>query len=76
MARTEAEGMVHEIARFPQAAVHADRRNVYETYGLTVREALKREWSNGLEAHHKEGADGAARLASGMSRHGDFAKIA
>ena len=75
-ARTAAEAMAHEIARFPQAAVQADRRNVYETYGLTVREALKREWANGLEAHHKEGADGAERFASGMGRHGDFAKIA
>jgi len=75
-ARAAAEAMAHEIARFPQAAVRADRRNVYETHGLTVREALKREWANGLDAHHKEGAAGAARFAAGKGRHGDFAGIA
>ncbi len=75
-ARATAEAMAHEIARFPQAAVRADRRNVYETYGLTVREALKREWANGLDAHHKEGAAGAARFSAGKGRHGDFAEIA
>ncbi|GJD49997.1 putative enoyl-CoA hydratase echA8 [Methylobacterium crusticola] len=75
-ARTAAEAMAQEIARFPQAAVRADRANVHETYGLTVREALKREWANGLDAHHKEGAEGAARFASGKGRHGDFANIA
>jgi enoyl-CoA hydratase len=74
-ARAAAEAMAHEIARFPQAAVVADRRNVYETYGLTVREALKREWANGLDAHHKEGAAGAARFAAGKGRSGDFRDI-
>jgi enoyl-CoA hydratase len=75
-ARAVAESLAHEIARFPQAAVRADRANVYETYGLSVRDALKREWAHGLEAHHKEGADGAARFSAGKGRHGDFADIA
>jgi len=48
--------MAHNIARFPQAAVRADRRSVLETYGLPVHEALRREWSNGVEAHYEEGA--------------------
>jgi enoyl-CoA hydratase len=74
-ARAAAEAMAHEIARFPQAAVRADRANVHETYGLQMRQALKREWANGLEAHHKEGADGAARFASGKGRHGNFSDI-
>jgi enoyl-CoA hydratase len=53
----------------------ADRRNVHDTYGLPVREALRREWSNGLDAHRKEGAAGVARFATGKGRHGDFADI-
>jgi enoyl-CoA hydratase len=65
----------HEIARFPQAAVRADRANVHETYGLPVREAVKREWANGLDAHRKKGAEGAARFAAGKGLHGDFADI-
>src|SRR5256712_518180 len=64
-----------EIARFPQAAVRADRRSVVETYGLPVRDALRQEWTNGVEAIFKEGASGAARFAGGKGRHGDFAKI-
>ncbi len=74
-ARAAAEALAHEIARFPQAAVRADRKTVYETYGMSVRDGLRREWANGLEAHHKEGAAGAARFSAGLGRHGDFAKI-
>src|SRR5262247_1772040 len=47
-ARVEAEKIAHEIARFPQGAVRCDRRSAYETHGLSVREALGREWSNGV----------------------------
>jgi enoyl-CoA hydratase len=74
-ARDAAEAMARNIARFPQAAVRADRRSVLETYGVPLREALRREWANGVEAHYKEGAAGAARFASGLGRHGDFEKI-
>ncbi|HYF60286.1 MAG TPA: crotonase/enoyl-CoA hydratase family protein [Burkholderiaceae bacterium] len=74
-ARAEAEALAAEIARFPQAAVIADRRSVYEGWGQPTREALRREWANGVEAHHREGAAGAARFAQGRGRHGDFERI-
>jgi enoyl-CoA hydratase len=74
-ARFAAEAMAHNIARFPQAAAMADRRSVLETHGVPVREGLRREWANGVEAHFKEGAAGAARFASGLGRHGDFGTI-
>ncbi len=74
-ARFAAETMAHNIARFPQAAMLADRRSILETHGLPVREALRGEWANGVEAHFKEGAAGAARFASGFGRHGDFETI-
>lgn len=74
-ARAAAEAMAREIARFPQAAVRADRRSVIETYGLPVRDAMRCEWVNGVEAHFKEGADGAGRFSSGLGRHGDFTTI-
>lgn len=74
-ARGAAETMAHDIARFPQAAVRADRRTVIEQHGLSVREALRREWSNGVMAHYDEGAAGAARFASGLGRSGDFNNI-
>lgn len=74
-AREAAEAMAGEIARFPQAAVRADRRTVHETYGLSLREGMRREWANGVEAHHREGAAGAARFAEGLGRHGDYGRI-
>ena len=74
-ARDAAETMAHEIARFPQAAVRADRKTVHETRGLALRDAMRREWSNGIEAHHEEGAAGAKRFSAGSGRHGDFTRI-
>jgi enoyl-CoA hydratase len=74
-ARAAAERLADEIARFPQEAVRADRRSILETYGLPMREALRREWANGAEAIFKEGVGGAARFKSGLGRPGDFANI-
>ena len=73
--REFAESMAHEIARFPQACTRADRRSVYAQQGLTVREAMRKEWYNGIPAFKAEGAAGAARFASGKGRHGSFGDI-
>jgi enoyl-CoA hydratase len=73
--RAFAEAMAHEIARFPQACMRADRRSVYEQQGSSLRDAMRYEWTNGLPAFKAEGAAGAARFASGKGRHGDFADI-
>ena len=72
--REFAEGMAHEIARFPQGAVRCDRRSAYATHGLPVREALKLEWLNGVPVM-AEAVQGAATFASGKGRHGDFTNI-
>jgi enoyl-CoA hydratase len=68
--------MAHEIARFPQASLRADRRSVYLQYGLAERAALEREWSNCSGVFKAEGAAGAARFADGAGRHGDFRNFA
>jgi enoyl-CoA hydratase len=73
-ARQEAEKIAHEIARFPQGAVRADRRSAYETHGLSVREAMKLEWLNGMPTM-VEAVGGAARFAGGLGRGGDFGAI-
>jgi enoyl-CoA hydratase len=73
--REFAEAMAHEIARFPQACTRADRRSVYMQEGLTLRDAMRKEWYNGFPAFVEEGAAGAARFASGKGRHGDFGDI-
>ena len=74
-ARREAEALAREIARFPQACVAADRRSVYLQHGLTVRDAMKREWQNGIAVLEAEGVDGAARFTKGVGRHGDFTRL-
>ena len=73
--RAFAEAMAHEIARFPQACMRADRRSVYMQQGLSMREAMRKEWYNGIPTFVAEGAAGAARFASGKGRHGDFTEI-
>ena len=73
--REFAEAMAHEIARFPQACTRADRRSVYAQQGLTVREAMRKEWYNGLPAFYEEGVEGSKRFASGKGRHGNFKDI-
>jgi enoyl-CoA hydratase len=74
-ARQAAEEMAREIARFPQECVRADRRSLYAQQGLPEREALMREWYNGVQIIEAEGADGAARFVTGAGRHGDFSKV-
>ena len=73
--REFAEAMAHEIARFPQACMRADRRSAYAQQGLSLREAMRKEWYNGIPAFKAEGAAGAGRFASGKGRHGNFGDI-
>lgn len=74
-ARAKAEQLAHEIARFPQVCVRADRRSAIRSHGLSVRDALIQEWYNGREALIADGVSGAGRFKGGLGRHGDFAKI-
>jgi len=70
-ARQAAEALAQEIARFPQEAVRADRRSAYAQHGLSVRDAMRQEWSNGAGAL-TEAINGAGRFSSGKGRHGSF----
>jgi len=74
-ARHKAEELAHEIARFPQVCVRADRRSAIKSHGLSMRQALIQEWYNGREALIKDGVAGATRFKDGLGRHGDFQKI-
>ena len=74
-ARAKAEELAHEIARFPQTCVRADRRSAIKSHGLGIREALIQEWYNGREALIVDGVAGATRFKGGLGRHGDFEKI-
>ena len=73
--REVAEELAHEIARFPQQCVRADRRSAIAQHGMPVIAALRQEWETSVGVIEAEGAAGAARFASGRGRHGDFGSI-
>ncbi len=73
-ARAQAEALAHDIARFPQSCMRADRRSVRSQHGLPMCDALRQEW-RGSKAEVTKGVEGAARFASGRGRGGDFSTI-
>ena len=73
--RAVAEAMAHDIARFPQVFVRADRRSAILQHGKTVREAMKYEWRNGQAPMREEAVDWATRFAGGLGRHGGYERI-
>ena len=73
--RAAAEAMAHDIVRFPQVCVRADRRSAILQHGKTVREAMKYEWRNGQAPMREEAVDGATRFAGGLGRHGGYERI-
>ena len=74
-ARQKAEELAHEIARFPQSCMRADRRSAIRQRGLSVRAALEQEWENGYPEVMEFGIEGASRFSSGRGRHGDYRNI-
>ena len=74
-ARAKAEDLAHQIARFPQGCMRADRASARRQAGLSLREALRQEWDGSKGMVAAEGAEGAARFAGGKGRHGDFGDI-
>lgn len=73
-ARTKAEELANDIARFPQSCMRADRRSARTQHGRTERQALYEEWWNS-KAEVTKGVEGAARFAAGKGRGGDFESI-
>jgi enoyl-CoA hydratase len=72
--RAQALDLAHDLARFPQAAMRADRLSALEQWSLDPARSLTREWRN-AETFRTEGMAGAARFASGKGRGGDFGEI-
>jgi len=68
-ALAEARALAHQLAELPQAAMRADRMSAYLQHDLPMAEALMQELELGSRAL-LEGAQGAARFASGAGRGG------
>lgn len=73
-ARMKAEQLAHDISRFPQSCVRADRRSARGQHELGEREALHQEWWNS-KMEVSRGVKGAARFADGKGRGGDFQDV-
>lgn len=73
--RYKAEALAHEIARFPQNCLRADRRSALGSYGLSLQEALEQEFNSSKAMVAAEGIEGARRFAEGAGRGGDFRNI-
>ena len=70
-ALAEAMEIARHIADFPQAALRADRRNVFDQWSLEEEAALRKEGAGGAEAMDSgEAQQGAERFAKGAGRHG------
>ena len=72
-ARPAAEALAAEIAAFPPRCVLSDRRSAYESDGVTLEAAMRREFELGRATIDSgESRAGAARFAAGAGRHGAF----
>ncbi len=70
-ARETAERLARDLAKFPQAALRADRLSAWEQFGLPLGEALGNEYRRGIGAA-AEAIKGAGRFTRGAGRHGSF----
>jgi enoyl-CoA hydratase/carnithine racemase len=72
-ARAAAIALAHELARFPQRCLRADRRSAYEQWALPWEAAWRNELVHGMAVVQSgETLAGAARFAGGAGRHGSF----
>ncbi len=70
-ARAAATEMAHQMAAFPQRCLRSDRRSSYEQWGMSLADAIAREFDLGIEVIRSgETQAGAKRFASGEGRHG------
>jgi len=74
-ARAAAEDVAHELARFPQTCLRADRLSAHRQWDFDLAEALKNEGRGGLGPLRSEAQGGAARFTAGRGRRGSFDDI-
>lgn len=70
-ALASARELAHRLAGFPQGAMRADRRSVFEQWSLGYEDALRAENRGGAAVIESgESREGARRFAEGHGRHG------
>jgi enoyl-CoA hydratase len=70
-ARRAAVELAADLARLPQRCMREDRLSSYEQWGASLADAMRGEYSHGLEVLRSgETLAGASRFAAGAGRHG------
>ncbi len=71
--RQAAEALAAQIAAFPQFCMKSDRASAYGALSLSFDEALRNEFTRGMEVvQSKESQEGAKRFVAGAGRGGKF----
>ncbi len=71
-ARAAAVELAKELSALPPNCLRADRRSVFEQWGLDLDDAITREYAGGMDVIRSgETQAGAQRFASGAGRHGE-----
>jgi len=70
-AREAALALAHQLAKFPQKTMNADRMSACLQWDLPLAQALHQEWMRG-KLCIADGLQGAMRFADGAGRHGKF----
>ncbi|MFX1498111.1 MAG: crotonase/enoyl-CoA hydratase family protein [Promethearchaeota archaeon] len=71
--RKEAERLASEIASFPQTCMRNDRLSTYEQFGMSIEEAMKKEFEYGLNTLESgEYLEGSKDFTLGKGKHGKF----
>jgi enoyl-CoA hydratase/carnithine racemase len=66
-----AQALAAQIAAFPQGAMRGDRRSVLKQWSLSIEEATRSEYLEGMASIASgEALEGARRFAEGTGRHG------
>ncbi len=71
-ARSAAEALAADIARFPQKCLRADRHSAIHQWDMELSEALATEGAGGYPVVFEEAIEGAGRFSAGAGRHGAF----
>jgi enoyl-CoA hydratase len=74
-ARSAAEQLAAEIARFPQLCLKTDRLSAFGAFDSDVEAALRSEAVAGVAPIAEGAGEGAARFAGGKGRGGDFGDL-
>ena len=71
--RKEAEKLARKIAVFPQNCMRNDRHSTYEQFGLTIEDAMAKEFEFGLKTLDSgEFLKGSSAFINGRGKHGSF----